>query len=130
MKVVINTCFGGFGLSPLAVKRYGELKGIPLYMYAEYGGHLRQVSYDKEPPFVPYYYTIPNLTEWQDEYCFHERDIPRDDPILIRVVEELGDKANGEYAKLSIIEIPDEVDWEISEYDGNESIEEVHRSWR
>lgn len=28
MKVVINTCFGGFGLSPQAIERYVALGGI------------------------------------------------------------------------------------------------------
>jgi hypothetical protein len=50
-------------------------------------------------------------------------------PKLIQVVEELGEKANGQFAKLRIIEIPDGVDWEIDEYDGSEKVEEKHRSW-
>ena len=32
MKVVINKCHGGFGLSDLGVQRYAELKGINLVM--------------------------------------------------------------------------------------------------
>lgn len=28
VKIVYNTCYGGFGLSPRAIKRYAELKGI------------------------------------------------------------------------------------------------------
>ena len=31
MKVVINACYGGFGLSEKAVMRYAELKGLTLY---------------------------------------------------------------------------------------------------
>lgn len=53
----------------------------------------------------------------------------RADPILIQVVEELGDEANGKCAKLRIVEIPDGVDYEISEYDGNEHVSEKHRTW-
>ena len=36
-KVVYNDCYGGFGLSPLAVKRYYELKypDVTLYFYKE-----------------------------------------------------------------------------------------------
>jgi hypothetical protein len=58
-----------------------------------------------------------------------DRKIARDDVNLIRVVEELGEKANGRCAKLKIVEIPDDVKWCISEYDGYESVDEVHRSW-
>jgi len=132
MKVVINTCFGGFGLSPVAVKRYGEIKGIRLYMYEENDRRLRLISFDEKPPFIPFYFSTPDLTEWpsNDEYYFCEMDIARDDPILIQTVEELKEKANGACAKLSVVEIPDGIEWDISEYDGIETIEETHRSWR
>ena len=30
---------------------------------------------------------------------------------------------------LKIIEIPDDVDWIIEEYDGNEWVAEKHRTW-
>ena len=60
---------------------------------------------------------------------FYDRDIPRDDAVLIRVVEELGDAANGFAADLKIVDIPDDVDWEIEEYDGNEWVAEKHRTW-
>jgi hypothetical protein len=45
------------------------------------------------------------------------------------VFKELGDVANGFAADLKIVEIPDGVDWEIEEYDGNEWVAEVHRTW-
>ena len=60
---------------------------------------------------------------------FYDRDIPRDDQILIQVFKELGDAANGFAADLKIVEIPDGVNWEIEEYDGNEWVAEVHRTW-
>jgi hypothetical protein len=44
-------------------------------------------------------------------------------------VEELGDKASGQFAELVVVEIPDGVDYEIDEYDGNEHIAEKHRTW-
>jgi hypothetical protein len=60
---------------------------------------------------------------------FYDRDIPRDDAVLIQVVEELGDAANGFAADLKIVDIPDDVDWYIEEYDGNEWVAERHRTW-
>ena len=39
------------------------------------------------------------------------------------------EKANGPCASLEIVQIPDDVEYEIDEYDGSESIHEVHRSW-
>lgn len=85
MKVVINRCYGGFGLSEKAMK------------------FLRVDS------------------EWPD--------IARNDPKLVECVEKLGEEANGAYAELKVIEIPDDVNWEIGEYDGLEWVEEVHRRW-
>ena len=49
----------------------------------------------------------------------------REDPILVEVVEELGEKANGSYAKLEVVEIPDDMDYTIDNYDG---IEHLHQS--
>ena len=55
--------------------------------------------------------------------------IDRHDPGLVEVVELLGKKADGDCAKLKIVEIPDDVDYEIQEYDGNEWVAEKHRTW-
>jgi len=57
------------------------------------------------------------------------RELHRTDPLLIQVIEELGEQADGTCAKLKIVEIPDGVDYVIDEYDGNETIHEKHRSW-
>ena len=132
-EIVINKCFGGFGLSHKAIMRYAELKGIKLYVEKdEYSFN----SYYKVPPaeYKKYYekwrkedgdYRRINAKDW----CFNDGDIKRDDEELINVVKELGSEANGKCAKLEIVKIPFEVDWEIDEYDGMETIREKHRSW-
>lgn len=56
-------------------------------------------------------------------------DAYRADKRLIEVIEKLGEKANGRFSQLKIVEIPDDVKWTISEYDGLEHIAEVHRTW-
>ena len=56
-------------------------------------------------------------------------DIARDDADLVYVVETLGEGAAGRYSQLKIVEIPADVEWEIAEYDGNEWVAEVHRTW-
>ena len=58
------------------------------------------------------------------------RDLDRNDPHLVQVVKELGQEANGSFADLSIVEVPDDVKWQIEEYDGSEWVAEVHRTWR
>jgi hypothetical protein len=90
MKIVINTCHGGFGLSKEALAFYNERAGTAIK---------------------------------------YEDDIKRNDLILIQIVEELGEAANGSYARLKVVEIPDDVEWTIKEYDGDEWIAEKHRTW-
>lgn len=53
----------------------------------------------------------------------------RTNPKLVECVETLGEDANGAAGELEVVEIPDGVDYEISEYDGVETIHERHRSW-
>lgn len=65
---------------------------------------------------------------------FYTQNIERDDPVLVSIVRQLGDKANGissEFCSLKIVEIPDGVQWEIAaDDDGSECVAEVHRVWR
>lgn len=49
------------------------------------------------------------------------------DADLIDVVEKLGRKADSGFSKLAIVKIPDDVEWEIEDFDGWESIHEKHR---
>jgi hypothetical protein len=56
-------------------------------------------------------------------------NIERDDPYLVKIVDEMGEEANGRYSSLKIVTIPADVDWEIGEYDGREWIAEKHRKW-
>ena len=53
----------------------------------------------------------------------------RSDPVLVAVVEDLGERANGACARLVVVEIPDGVEYEIKEFDGLEHIAEKHRTW-
>lgn len=82
VKIVINACYGGFGLSDIAKQMLAQRKG-------EEG------------------------VEWF---------IPRHDPDLIAVVEELGvADASGKHAQLEIVEIVGNK-YIIEEYDGSEFV--------
>lgn len=61
--------------------------------------------------------------------CNYSGDIPRDDINLVKVIKTLGEEVNGEHADLKVVEIPEDVKWFISEYDGNEHVAEKHRTW-
>lgn len=120
MKIAVNKCYGGFGLSHEAVMRYAELKGIKVY--PENGKHSALTG--------PTYWLEPPATRDEDAYnVLYDRDIPRDDPALIQTIEELGKTASDRLARLVVTEIPDGVGWTIEEYDGQEWIAEKHRTW-
>lgn len=56
-------------------------------------------------------------------------DKDRENPLLVRVVKELGEKANGRCAELKIVKIPEDIEYTIEEYDGLEHIAEAHQTW-
>jgi len=57
-------------------------------------------------------------------------EVLRNDPKLIKIVEESGQKAGGPLSSLKVVEIPDGVNWVLEEYDGAEWVAEAHRTWR
>ena len=67
--------------------------------------------------------------EWDGYGYYFDNPEDRSDPELIKCVEQLGDKANGPHANLKIVEIPDDIEYVIEEYDGNEWVAEKHRTW-
>jgi hypothetical protein len=152
MKVVVNRCYGGFSLSMKAVARLAELQGKKAYFFKQTGisGKYDPVSPGTEPSLFYTAFSIPNpndyFTEgkdWRDQtpeerqaenqkysaVYLDARPEDRTNPLLIQVVEELGEEANGACAELEIREIPDGIKWHLDEYDGIESIHEDHRSW-
>lgn len=137
MKVVINTCYGGFGLSVNAILRYAEIKGIVLYPFTEDGPISLDQRFKPCDPlscksiFGPHFSTKPLTPEgkYEEDSYFSEYSIERDDPALVQTVLELGDGANGRCAKLKVVKIPDRTEYGISEHDGLETVEEIHRSW-
>jgi len=56
-----------------------------------------------------------------EECCFDDED--RCNPSIIKCIRKLGERANGPYAKLQIVTIPDEnTDWHILDEDGYETL--------
>jgi hypothetical protein len=138
MKVVVNRCFGGFGLSGKAIKRYLELTGRECYFYEQtkysYKDGKDEYSITNEDNggmFVTCStkYLGDKIDKVPKEYYFYYGNIERTDENLIKVVEELGYEADGRCASLEVVEIPNDIEWEIDDYDGQESVHEVHRSW-
>ena len=137
-EIVINQCFGGFSLSPKAIERYLQLKGKKAYFYKQtkYDYKDKEKEYTKISPdketFMFHTMTIDldeTTQDLPDKGYFSDRSIPRADKHLVQVIKELKEEANGSYAELEIIKVPDGVKWTIEEYDGNEHIAEKHRTW-
>ena len=97
MKIVINRCFGGFGLSDAAIAEYIRRGGAAI----------EELRKGRHPDFA----------------------LKRDDKVIVAIVEEMGEAAWSPYAELKVVDIPDDVDWEIDDYDGVERVRERSREW-
>jgi len=120
MKIAINRCFGGFGISNAAFEKLLERKGVAYektpakYVFGnDVSDYYHAGKVDQEDAYLSYY-----------EFCGD-----RSDPALIAVLEELGKDAWGTHAEIAIVEVPDNVNWHIHEYDGIEHVAETHRTW-
>jgi len=154
MKIVVNKCFGGFGLSPKAIKRISQLQRKECYFFKDgLKNDYKEITLKQAEGDIFFSaFSVPNPNEYLQEgdwraMTIEERQAQnarfdaislrsrydyeeRTNPLLIQVVEELGEKAaSGKLALLKIIEIPDGIEWEIDDYDGVETIREQHRSW-
>lgn len=150
MKIVLNKCYGGFGLSHAAMMKIFELKGITVFPYAckcEYGRDgentytYSRIEGDYEPSeiseYVSYFQIDPGLDRYtvtSDEYFssdekYNESDLDyrfddgnRTDTELVKAVEMLGTAASGKHANLKVVEIPDDFEYRIDDYDGIEKV--------
>ena len=118
MKIAISTRHGGFGLSDKAFEKLLDLKGV-----------LWQRIEDTAKYFSSEYYTAGHLEEAEHYLSQLDYTDNRDDLDLINVIETMGSECNTRYSSIKIVEIPDDVDWYIEEYDGAEWVAEKHRTW-
>jgi hypothetical protein len=142
MEILLNKCYGGFGLSDKAKYEIAKRKGLTLYMYValgdDFGGDYEFVS---DEDFLSGKYSSgssafknivwctkdvgPHPTDdvlWRHVYLgFEKNEISRTDEDLIEVVRQLGRAADGQYAVLAFTSIPDGSYYKISEHDGFET---------
>jgi hypothetical protein len=131
VKLVINKCYGGFGLSEAAYARLIEL-GVPTCPW-DNENHGLAIA-DMQHPESNHEGALnaamfSSLVQSRYYASWTREEEHRSHPLIVQVVEELGDKANGRCARLRVVEIPDGVDFEIDEYDGMEKVRETSRSW-
>ena len=112
MKVAYNNCFGGFRVS-----KDGVLLGRKLSGNIKWGGVC--ITGDK--------YDDGDVCDRDYGASFDDEN--RTDKVLIDVIEALGDKASGFCSSLAIAEIPDGAEFEITYYDGLESVVPPRMRW-
>lgn len=104
-KIAIHKGYGGFKISQKAMQFFAHYSGFAYYEVYKNG----------------------TLIDWylqnEDGDDVSEDSIPRDDPVLIEAFEAWPQD------DIKIVEIPDDVNWKIMEYDGNEWVCETHRTW-
>lgn len=102
MKVLVNECYGGYGVSVEAGKLWLDRKGI---------------EYTIEEDDYNLIVNIQGQKEYMSTY------ISRTDETLIEIFEEKGSEfVSGPHAELALEEIPDGCGYDIHEYDGTEYI--------
>lgn len=109
MKVVINKRYGGFSISKEAAQ-----------FMAKRGN--KQAKAELKEDKKGKWYGYGSSKDFHIGYN-------RTDPDLVAAVETLKEKANGSSAKLVVVDIPEDIKWEITDYDGIEKVEELHRIW-
>lgn len=137
MKVILNKCYGGFGVSQKAYELYAKKKGLeifvyklectndkPIYRKTDMGSSIFTITFTKDfGDYVDLY--DDNSEKYILELCSNHRE----DPVLIEVVEELGDRANSPFSKLVVVDIPDGMEYEIDDYDGVETLHQKVEKW-
>jgi len=142
MKIVVNKCYGGWGVSVEALKALYLMKSnaVKSTTIKEYYGRNSTKKWEKDKAeYLPIGDGIwahkMDFNIWDEKtpnvlYDINNRsDEARTNNDLIELIENGKINVNGNYADLRVVEIPDNVEWEIDEYDGIESIHEKHRSW-
>lgn len=150
MKIVVNKCYGGFGISLEALKELVKRNAAcvesctPKHYYG--GDNDRYYRKDEwEQKWNEDFKEFEDIGDgfmadkrsqynvYKDGLLYSlksrsENDM-RTDKDLVDVVEKMGEAANGWAAKLRIVDVPDDIQWEIDDYDGIETVHELHRSW-
>lgn len=142
-KVLLNKGYGGFSVSAKAYKLYAERLGKKLFYYIGHYENMKtflnlvykKVSYEDfiKKNTLFYLYSVKdlgdevslNIERENSDSILNLDDKHREDPLLIQIVEELGEEASGFAGTLKVVEIPDELangNYVIDDYDGWETL--------
>lgn len=132
VKIVYNACYGGFGLSDKAIRRYAEIKRITLYpednSKYDFTTYWTKPQEERDNILSSEEFMRASMDQRQesneayDSAVLEPREIERTDPALVQVVEELGKYANSRFSDLQIETLEKGQKYVIDEYDGLETI--------
>ena len=151
-KVILNKNYNGFNVSDEAHELYAKKKGFKLYKYKQIlidlvdMISLKKIRIKKvkgtpneELNEVEGIFTLYFTKNFGDEaiisnenfnlYRLYLTEQYREDPVLIEVVEELGKKASGRFSNLTVVEIPDDLDYVIDRDSGMETLHQKVQEW-
>jgi hypothetical protein len=158
-KIVINSEPGGFGLSHDALMLYAKLKKLNMQVYCKSEGEKNVYElYQKKvgrdiydyllfhcvlpmgeifPQKVDSVFLSNHSLQVTDYYFLIQNNGKkllhdfRSDPCLVQVVQTLEELASDTSANLKVVNVPDDVIWEIWTFgSGSEIVKEVSREWR
>jgi hypothetical protein len=142
MEILLNKCYGGFGLSDKAKYEIAKRKGLTLYMYValgdDFGGDYEFVS---DEDFLSGKYSSGSSAFKNIVWCtkdlgykvidedvrnniykgWDDEETHRTDKDWVEAVKKLGASASALLADLAVISIPDGYYYTINDYDGVET---------
>lgn len=140
--IVINKSHGAGWLSPEAYIAYAYKKNHADVTFYKMTGSFSEPSYQRVVgsnlakeigPYDEFVALVENhgdnITQDDVSQAEHIEAGNREDPILIDVVESLGNQSGQVFGSMKVVYIPRDVDYEVAEYDGAEYIQEKHRTW-
>lgn len=137
-KVVICSGLFDFRLSEKQIDLYIQYSGLKVYkrlLADDYFGkdfEYSSIPFNEFDKIRQHERNNDLLSTESNKHRFRPEDIKRDDPHLVRVVEEtIGDVGVIDFdPELRIVEIPEDVEFEMDRYEGcPEIIREVSRTW-
>lgn len=149
-ELLINRCFGGYTLSnevliELTKRKHKDFKKLYFYCkdysnqryvkikdFKYKNGKLVNSGYFLDSLYLSYHDQgdIVKYNDFKYDKLIWSDDWSRDDEDLIKLFKEWGsERCSGDCSKLKLVEIPNDIEYYIDDYDGLESIHEKHRSW-